>query len=120
MTTQTAQFQAPTTSEMLETFGVDPVELDPDEGLVAYQWTDGSDLTLRISWSLMERSVQVTLRLADRELATVCQEGAIRLSVRSEKGTLALIGEFQQGAAMGRLTAEMEPALKVSWSILDA
>lgn len=119
MTTQTGQFQAPTTSEMLETFGVDPVELDPDEGLVAYQWTDGSGLTLRISWSLFERSVQVTLRLADREVATVCQEGATRLSVRSEKGALALIGEFRQGAARGRVSVEIQPALKVTWSILD-
>lgn len=120
MTPQTARFQTPTTFEMLETFSVDPVAAEPDEGLMAYQWTDGSGLSLRLSWSLFERSVQVTLRLGDRELATVCQEGAVRLSVRAEKGSLALVGEFQQGAASGRLTVEIEPALKVSWSILDA
>lgn len=119
MTTQTARFQAPTTFEMLEIFGVDPVESDPDEGLVAYQWTDGSGLTLRLSWSLFERSVQITLRLADRELATVCQEGAVRLTAGASAGGQALWGDFEQRDARGRLTVEVQPVLKVSWSILD-
>ena len=119
MTIQTARFQAPTTFEMLETFGIDPVVSDPDEGLAAYEWTDGSGLTLRLSWSLFERSVQVSLRLGDRELATVCQEGAVWLSADSSKGRPALWGDFEQGGARGRLTVEVQPALKVHWSILD-
>lgn len=120
MTTRTRRFQAPTTFEMLETFGLDPVEADPDEGLVAYQWTDGAGLTLRLSWSLFERSVQVTLRLGDRPLATVCQEGAVQLTSSVSPGRQALWGDFEQGGAQGRLTVEVHPMLKVSWSILDA
>lgn len=119
MTTQTPRFQAPTAFEMLETFGIDPVESDPDEGVVAYQWTDASGLLLRLSWSLFERSVQVTLRLGDRELATVCQEGAVRLTTSVSPEGQALWGDFEQGGARGQLTVELQPALKVRWSILD-
>ena len=80
---------------------------------------DGSGLTLRLSWSLFERSVQVTLRLGNRELATICEEGAVWLRADASPERPALWGDFEQGGARGRLTVEVQPTLKIHWSILD-
>ena len=120
MTVSRAPFTAPTAFEMLEAFSVDPATADPDEGLYAFELKDATGLCLRISWDIFQRSIQASLRLGDRELVTVCQEGATRLWIEAERGVPPrLLADFQQDGANGRLVVDVLPSLKIWWAILS-
>lgn len=109
---------APTAFSMLEAFGIDPIESQPEEGFFAYEWRDAVGLRLRLSWHIIERSVQVTLYLGVRELITVCQECATLLRVDPVQPP-TITAEFRQAGVSGHLRCVLSPEIRVSWSNLN-
>ena len=56
-----AQLEIPTELEFLEFFGAEPIETRGTDGFWCYEVTDRNRVTLRLSFNVLERSVQTTL-----------------------------------------------------------
>lgn len=109
--------------EMLEMLPVVSSRVEPEDNLFWYDFQDSSRTLLRLSFSTVQRSVQTDLYIADRLLASVCQEGAISLRIRQDKeGNNILVGDFGinlppiYSSATARLTIHFYPRILVNWS----
>lgn len=78
----------PSTSDFLEEFGIEPVEVDPTLALCRYtKKSKNSELEVDISFSAVMRSFQVVLRLSMQELAVVSSENVKSIElVRDSSG----------------------------------
>lgn len=110
----TNEFRALSELDLLEFFGVEPIEREVNDGYWCYETSDSRGVTLRFSFHLFERSVQTALSLAGSPVVTVSHEGAERMLVRDGK----LRCEFSAAGEKTTLTVGLERALSVVWSSL--
>ena len=113
----TPKFQTPDEVSLLEFFEAEPI-IAPQEGFWCYEVTDSDETKLRFSFNTFERSVQTTLLKGERELMSICQEGAIRLTQTSTSSGPMLRGEFQYENARSTLEIRVQPEILVRWSTL--
>ena len=113
-------FDVPETWQMLEAFGIEPVEASPEDGYWCYEVKDESGVILRVSFNIFERSLQTTLSLGGHEIATVCQEGAEWLRVEAAGGRQTLHGACRFHGAVSQVQIAFEPRASVQWSTLVA
>ncbi len=111
---RTTSFSALDEIELLDFFGVEPLERDAADGYWAYEVTDQRGVTLRFSFSLYERSVQTVVRLGESVVASVSYEGAV--SMRREGAVLRC--DFLASGAKGTLSMSFGEAVRVDWATL--
>jgi hypothetical protein len=109
-----SQFVVPDEIELLEFFGGDAVEGSPKDGYWCYEMRDRRGISLRLSFSLYERSVQTMLLVGGGAAMTVSHEGADQMSVRFGK----LVCEFSGADSKTSLTIDRSPELAVTWSTI--
>ena len=114
MATRGKQFDVPDEIELLEFFGVDPIERSIEDGYWCYEIEDERGVRLRLSFNIYERSVQTMLSSAGGVVATVSHEGADRMLLRDGKVRC----EFSLADSRASLAIEIGRSLSVVWSTL--
>ncbi len=120
--------EVPSELEILEALPVISNHVD-GQGVFWYDFRDNDQTVLRLSFSLDYRSVQTDVFVADRQVVSVCQEGAVYLRIRPDaSGNNMLIGEFgitvysvpqvEKWTARAKLTIDFFPRIEVKWSTL--
>lgn len=99
----------PTELELFDFFEVEPVV---EDGVYAYTTSDDSGVTLTLSFSTADDSLQTSLTIAGRVVAVICHEGITRLTIRDD----VLTCEFVQEYSRVTLTARTRPLIHVDWS----
>ncbi len=114
----TEEFKVPNKLTLTEFFDVEPLEFTPDDGYWCYEITDQLKVRARVSCSIFERSLQVVLSCNEREIMTVSQEGAVKLSTFETNSGLTLHCEFVYADAHSAVSIQVKPEIKVNWSTL--
>jgi hypothetical protein len=107
-------FAVPDEIELLEFFGVEPVERSIDDGYWCYEIVDARGVQLRFSFNIFERSVQTTLTLTGTPLATMVHEGAQSMTISGH--TLTCRFSYQGGRAT--LVLRFNGSICLEWSSL--
>lgn len=111
-------FAIPDEMTMLETFGVEPVEARPGDTYWCYKFTDANHVTLKLSWNIIEKSLQITVSANDRTIAIISREGDLNLTPITYKDGLGLEGEFCDGGKNTTIRIRVQPDIKVGWYTL--
>ncbi len=109
--------QVPFEEDFLAAFGVEATEKRPADGFWAYVFQDDGASTVRLSFNSHERSVQTSIAIGDREIATVSMENAT--GVRIDEADASVIAEFSVKGAEIRMVLRISPELGVTWSGLS-
>ena len=99
----------PTELELFEFFEVEPVV---ENDVYAYTTSDDSGISLTLSFSTADDSLQTSLQFAGRVIAVICHEGITRLTIHED----VLTCEFVQEDSRVTLTARTRPQIHVEWS----
>jgi len=106
----------PSTSDFLEEFGIEPVEIDPTLALCRYtKKSKNSELEVDVSFSAVMRSFQVVLRLSMQELAVVSSENVKSIElVRDSSGAgVHVVFDFFESISEARVI--FEPEISCRW-----
>lgn len=106
----------PSTSNFLEEFGIEPVELDPSLALCRYKKkSENSELEIDVSFSAVMKSFQIMLRLATQELVVISSENVKSIElVRDNAGAgLHVVFEICDSISEARVT--FEPEVSCRW-----
>jgi len=109
-------FLVPDDVDLLQYFGVPPVEQGTSDGYSCYAVNDTRGVELRFSFDTLERSVQTVLSSQRTRIALISREGADRMYLRA--GTLCC--EFSTLAEKTMLTLQVHPVISVVWAGLCA
>lgn len=106
----------PSTSDFLEEFGIEPVEVDPDLALCRYtKKSKNSDLEVDVSFSAVKKSFQVVLRLSMQELAVISSENVKSIeSVRDSSGAGVHV-VFKICESISEARVIFEPEVSCRW-----
>ncbi|MCI0574331.1 MAG: hypothetical protein L0Y66_26670 [Myxococcaceae bacterium] len=107
-------FDVPDELDLIEFFGVDPVERAPEDGYWCFEVSDERGIKLRFSFNIFERSVQTELSVMDAVINTVSHELADRLHVNGAE----LRATFTSADSRTLLAVTVTPAIQVRWSTL--
>jgi hypothetical protein len=107
-------FDVPHELELIEFFGVQPVERAAEDGYWCFELKDEPGIKLRFSFNVFERSVQTEVSVGDAVIDTVSHELAERLRVEGAE----LRGTFTTADANTLLVLSVTPTIKVRWSTL--
>ncbi len=109
-------FDVPGELELTEWFGCNPVK--QGDAQYRYQVSDKSNVTLILSFDVIESSIQTVVIVADAPVAKVVHEGARRLWFQDiGKGRQLRADCFPDGHHT-QLAIEIEPRIRVEWSTL--
>jgi hypothetical protein len=111
-------FEIPDDAWLSTFLGVAPDEAKPGDGFWAFSVTDSTGTSLKISLHAFERSVLLTLKHKDRELASVSQEGARLLKTIQRDGERWIECDFEWEGAKSHLSAKVAPNIALTWSSL--
>ncbi|XXF78294.1 hypothetical protein P2318_00630 [Myxococcaceae bacterium GXIMD 01537] len=107
-------FDVPDELDLLEFFGVEPIERAAEDGYWCFVVGDERGVELRFSFNLFERSVQTVVSVGDAAVYTVCHELAERLYVDGP----VLRATFAAADATTQLMVRVAPTIRVEWSSL--
>jgi hypothetical protein len=95
-------------------FESEPEEAIPRDGYWCYKFKDQHEVELRLSFNILEKSVQTVLLVCGEEVETVVLEGAAELKIRENE----LHGRFDLGRDT-RLVILLRPRIVVRWYSLQ-
>ncbi len=111
---------APSETDFLAAFAVEPVESAPQDGFWCYSFESEGGDAVRLSFNAHERSVQTVYESNGRAVCTVVHENAEQIRINDEKGEVSITVEFAHGRDECRtqLRLRVLPELEISWSSL--
>ena len=109
-------FYVPSELELIEWFSCDPVK--EGDAKYRYQISDASNVTLIFSFDVIEASIQTVVIVAGIPVAKVVQESARKLWFQDLGKTRHLRAECFSGGHRTELMIEIEPRIRVEWSML--
>jgi len=104
----------PNRQEMMEFLGVSPTE-ETDDGYCLYEISD-EDQTLKLSFDVIERSIQTVISFQGQERIRVSQECAVSLKIIEGK---FLQGRFEYNNARSIMEIYKTPSIFVKWYTLE-
>ncbi len=113
---------APTETEFLAAFGVDPMEAAPQDGFWCYSFESAGGEVVRFSFDVHQRSVQTELESNGRVVCTVVHENADHIRIIEGADQASIMVEFANAPDECRtqLRLRVFPDLEISWSSLRA
>ena len=106
----------PSTSDFLEEFGIEPVEIDPTLALCRYtKKSKNSELEVDISFSAVMRSFQVVLRLSMQELAVVSSENVKSIELVRDSSGAGVHVVFDFFESVSEAWVIFEPEISCRW-----
>jgi hypothetical protein len=116
MTLNLGQFIMPDAQELVQAFKSPPAEESLSDGYVSFQTSDDTGLTLRFSVHAFERAIETELSIHSAVIATIYQEGAVRLSVDGN----VLTGECLSMGMKATMHVVLGSRIQVTWSTVYA
>jgi hypothetical protein len=107
-------FDTPDELELIEFFGVEPVERAAEDGYWCFEVRDERGIKLKFSFSRFERSAQTELSVGDVAIDTVSHELAEQLQVDGAE----LRATFTTADAKTLMVVRVKPEIKIRWSTL--
>lgn len=105
--------------DILETFGLEPVEEDSSIGYYLYTiHSFNYNIDMDISFNGIERSFQVVLRCNGKEISTVSSEKVKSVKIRKDLSGSGIHVLFDYSDESAEALITLEPELKFSWWIL--
>ena len=98
--------------------GLAVVERAPEDGYWCYDITDPHGVTLRLSFDILQRSVQADFLVDRLELVSVSQEGATALLIGGAPDEPWIRCEFRSRDAHGSLQIAIAPRITMRWATL--
>ena len=110
----------PSEEEFLAAFGVEPAESDPSHGYFLYAFEDcGGPLNVMISFNAIERSFQVRLLIAGRDVIVVSSEKVESLRIQQDGRSSGLRAIFNVDGVISEAEVIVSPALSCRWWTLE-
>ncbi|WP_180145989.1 hypothetical protein [Desulfoluna butyratoxydans] len=106
--------------ELLEFFESEPIESYPNDGFWSYERGDINGALLRLSFNIIEKSIQSSLYLNGDEVMSVSYEGVNKIDIIEEKGVKILKCECGSLISKTTLKVFFEPKLYIEWQSLGA
>ncbi len=104
---------------ILATFGWEPIEDCPEDGYWCYEITDSNQITLRLSWNILERSFRTLLSKNGQTIAVVYYEGDFILTSTKFKDRWGLMAVFTGAGKETTVEIQVDPIICVKWSTLE-
>lgn len=101
--------------QLTEFFGVDLIDVIPDEGLSVFCLSDGN-VQLTVSINEIARSFQTNIYVEDTVLSSVVFEGLGELLLLGDKAGPFMLAKFDTGGAEIKCDVRVRPNLSVRWS----
>jgi hypothetical protein len=111
--------RVPDPRTILATFGWEPTEDHPEDGYWCYEITDSNQITLRLSWNILERSLRTFLSRNGQPIAVVYQEGSFILTPTKFKDRWGLMAVFTDAGRETTVEIQVDPVIQVKWSTLE-
>jgi hypothetical protein len=111
-------FDLPDELEWLEIIGIEPTMSLPNDSYWQYQITDSENVTLRLSYNILEQSLQTEILLHERSIQVVTQEGLISIRIYTKSNCRYIEGRCSFDNADSLLTVTLDPIISVLWSTL--
>lgn len=108
----------PVENDFLEMFGLEPVLVEPDLGLVAYRIGAGKGVQVEFSFSLVMRSFQVVTSVDEVVVSVVSSEGVGSIQLFERNGKAGLEVAFNSRGGESKAVLVMEPEVSLMWSTL--
>jgi hypothetical protein len=106
----------PDIDDFRSTFGVDPLAFDRDTLTFWYAFKSSEEgVEAIVSFSVLMRSFQVSMVLAEREIAMVSSEGVERIRLVEEKDEKKILVSFLESKCSSGVTLVLEPHLHLRW-----
>lgn len=110
----------PSEEEFLFAFGAEPAESDPSDGYFLYAFEDcGGPLKAMISFNVIERSFQVRLLIAGRDVIVVSSEKVESLRIHQDRRGSSLRAIFDIDGIISEAEVIVSPALSCRWWTLE-
>jgi hypothetical protein len=115
-TLRVQKMKFPSELEFLESFGIEPVEVDASMAYCRYVKTSENGASeLDFSFSAISKSFQVVLRSAGHEMVSVSSENASLIEIRSNQRGLGIHVVFDTPGGKSEAEVTLEPNLHCSW-----
>lgn len=106
----------PSTSDFLEEFGIEPVEVDPSLALCRYtKKSKNSELEVDVSFSAVMKSFQVVLRLSMQELAVISSENVKSIELVRDSSGAGVHVVFESCDSISEARVIFEPEVSCRW-----
>lgn len=104
--------------DLLEFFGVEPVEQAPEDGFWCWEVEDSRGFVLRFSLNILERSVQTVLLSHGEEVVRVSHENATDVRLTDRTGHRQLVGTFESPGQRTVLAVTVGEKVVCEWATL--
>jgi hypothetical protein len=111
--------RAPDPHTILATFGWEPIEERPEDGYWCYEITDSNQMTLRLSWNILEKSLRTLLSRNGQTIVVVYYEGSFILTPIEFKDKWGLMAVFTDPGKETTVEIHVDPIICVKWSTLE-
>ncbi|QOY68909.1 MULTISPECIES: hypothetical protein [unclassified Pseudomonas] len=106
----------PSTSDFLEEFGIEPIEVDPTLALCRYtKKSKNSELEVDVSFSAVMKSFQVVLRLSMQELAVISSENVKSIELVRDSSGAGVHVVFEFCESISEAIVIFEPEVSCRW-----
>lgn len=106
----------PSTSDFLEEFGIEPVEVDPTLALCRYiKKSKNSELEVDVYFSAVMKSFQVVLRLSTQELAVISSENVKSIELVRDGSGAGVHVVFEICDSVSEARVIFEPEVSCRW-----
>ncbi len=105
--------------DLFEFFNSEPIVSNPGEGFWCYERDDGKGLALRLSFNILEKSIQTILLVDGNETEIVSHEGATRIYIVEESNTKKLKCNFLSTSTNTSLEIMFEPDFRILWQSIS-
>ncbi|MFM9860704.1 hypothetical protein RUR49_19790 [Pseudoxanthobacter sp. M-2] len=110
----------PSEEEFLAAFGVEPAESDLSVGSFLYVFEDcDGPLKAMVSFNAVERSFQVRLLIAGRDVIVVSSEKVESLRIHQDRRSSSLRAIFDIDGIISEAEVIVSPALSCRWWALE-
>lgn len=111
---------APSETDFLASFGVDPAEALPEDGFWCYLFESDDGDAIRLSFDIHERSVQTVWESKGRVVCTVVHENASEIRINDDGGEASISVDFshERDECQTQLLVRVLPDLEIKWSSL--
>lgn len=105
---------------LLEEFGLEQVDIDPNMAYVCYRKSDAdSALEMDLSFSEVDKSFQIVMRCMGRELAVVSSERLSSIWIERDEAGSKLRIKFDISGVAAEAMVRTEPSIYYHWWTIE-
>ena len=104
--------------ELISFFESEPVESFPNDGFWCFEKYDGKNKLLRVSFNILEKSIQTALYIDGEEIDVVSHEGAEKIYIKEEFGCELFCCVCKDAKVKIYLQLSLKPNIHIQWHSL--